>query len=153
MCPQIFCQEGSPPGDMTGVPNISMPCIQGIVKQFRGMAFRIAQVLRTRQDDDETPQPGLQRQPGPAPDQLSPNTKPFWRPAPATAAPVHASGTAAANEAGAPGTERSAVPAPALTAEAVLEGAQPPGAVPPEIDHGGQAKARFLRVSAAPLRA
>ena len=146
MCPQIFCQEGSPSGGMTGVPETSMPCIQGIVKQFRGMAFRIAHVLRTHQDDDETPHPGLQRQPGPTPDQLSPNTKPSWLAAPATAAPVHASGTAAPIEAGAPGMERSAAPAPALAAEAVLEGAQPSGAVPAEMDHGGQAKARFSRV-------
>ena len=139
---------------MTGVPNISMPCIQGIVKQFRGMAFRIAHVLRTHQDEDETPRSGvLQRRPGPAPDQLSPNTKPSWLPAPATVAPVHASGTSAANEAGAPGMERSAVPAPALAAEAVPEGAQLSGAVPADLDHGGQAKARFSRVSAAHLGA
>ena len=137
---------------MTGVPETSIPCIQGIVKPFRGMAFRIAQVLRTHQDDDETPQFGLQRQPGPAPDQLSPNTKPSWHSAPATAAHVHASGTAGANEAGAPGTERSATPAPALAAEALLEVAQPSKAVP-ELDHGGQAKARFSRVSAAHLTA
>ena len=148
MCLQIFFQEGSPSIDMTGVPETSVPCIQGIVKQFRGMAFRIAHILRTHQGDDEAPRLGLQRQPGPAPDQLSPNTKPSWLPAPATASsPVHASGTEAAVGVSAPGTERSAAPA---TAEAVQEGAQPSEAVL-VVDHGGQAKGRFSRVSAVHL--